>query len=431
MALQGTIESFPIIDVLRLLNGAGHAGLLTVVGERGRAEMWLHDGTLLGGRFNGREQLDASTLVVQVLRNSTGEFIFENQIVPSEVRGAMPSASIADAVAAAEVSLAEWHSIEKVIPSTSHRLRLSTALKVEQVSLDRQQWALVVSASRQPAASEAAAELGMDDLAACRLAVQLVDMGLVVIEEPIDSPEPFVQVESSHDDRTMIDSHVVAEMVVDLATQGASKEFVDFSGVEIEIDGRSHSIAENSEVEAADETSAEDAESVTSGFPDRFPIDDLLGGGPDDEWDTLSDPLPPVVTDPFSQTSFGAETRDNVIATDPLPDVEADLGAPSDPGAPAASSGAGDMIAGESPALVEMTFAGLPDPDRTESAESPQSRLSDESFPLANPSWSVGQGESLEPIDDAELRRQMSQLSPKAAEAIAAALDSLPMDSGL
>ena len=89
MALQGTVESFPVIEVVRLLADGGHTGRLTVDGDRGSAVMWVADGSLLGGELGNTHQLDPVRLVTEALRHRTGVFSFDVMPLGADVSAGM------------------------------------------------------------------------------------------------------------------------------------------------------------------------------------------------------------------------------------------------------------------------------------------------------------------------------------------------------
>ena len=436
MALQGTIETFPVIDVLHLLAAAGHTGRLTVEGARGHAELWVADGVLHAGRVDGREQIEGSSLVMQVLRHETGVFLFENVALPDTLGAVMAPVALDAAVEGGLARLAEWRAVEAVVPSVAHRLRLSSALPVEEVVLDRQRWAFVVAASRWPALAEAAAELGMDDLSAGRMAVEMVAAGMLVVEEPIDGavgrpgggPEDGTTLE--------VDSHVVVETVVDPAPPAGASDGPSWdpaasgpmSGASLDMGSTSPTVPVDLTVPSPHAAPSDpvvvpvdpEPAGTDAGFPERFPIDDLLGGDPSDDWGVLGEPLPPVVTDPFAGAREQAREHPDATPDEALPD---DVPFPAvGPVAdevelsPTGAAPTADPV-GAVPPPVEpvagppagVTFAGLPDLD-----------------PVDVPGAPVG-GVAFDasPVDEAELRRQMAHLSPKAAEAVAAALEQL------
>ena len=49
VALQGTIDAFPLTDVLHLLSTSARSGRLVLDGDRGAATIWLEEGNVIGG----------------------------------------------------------------------------------------------------------------------------------------------------------------------------------------------------------------------------------------------------------------------------------------------------------------------------------------------------------------------------------------------
>lgn len=49
MALQGTLDTFALADVLRLLANTHKSGRLELAGDRGHGRVWLGEGQLVGG----------------------------------------------------------------------------------------------------------------------------------------------------------------------------------------------------------------------------------------------------------------------------------------------------------------------------------------------------------------------------------------------
>lgn len=378
MALQGTVESFPVIEVVRLLADGGHTGRLTVDGDRGSAVMWVADGSLLGGELGNTHQLDPVRLVTEALRHRTGVFSFDVMPLGADVSAGMVAAPLSAVLVDAEARLAEWASIEQVIPTVAHRLRLSSALPVESVTLDRQQWALVVSAAHLPEVRESATELGMDELTACRLATRMVELGLLVVEEPTGGipnvasmtvPSQTVPPQTGGS----VDANLPFEVPVDDQGPLGAIPLLD-------LDGDVHVLDIAGTAALADDE-----------FAGHFPIDDLIGSGPDDDWDDMAEPAPPVAPDPF----VGSHPEPLVGSHTELRGLDEIAQSPF-------------VAPVSAPAPASPMFAGLPDLDGTDLVEGGRARL--------------GAG----PVDEVELQRQMADLSPRAAEAIAAALESLP-----
>ena len=58
MSLKGDLESFPIIDIIQLLNGSRKSGVLRLSGEKGESQLVFHEGDLVSANFlNSRVQI--------------------------------------------------------------------------------------------------------------------------------------------------------------------------------------------------------------------------------------------------------------------------------------------------------------------------------------------------------------------------------------
>lgn len=328
MALQGTIDAFPLTDVLALLSSSSKSGRLSLEGDRGRAALWIEQGSVTGGT----SQVDhpsARDLVFALLRFGDGAFVFDGADEPPPF--AVDPTPLEECIAAAVTMLDEWRSIEAVIPSMQHRVRLAPELSVDAVSVTAEQWRLLAACSGSPTVAEVALATGLDEFGCCAALSSLVNQDLLLVSQPVptvdaapapllDAPQPVEDFASPHPD---------------------------------------------------------------GGFPDHFPIDDLLGTSePAPESWVADEPSPqrfaaaqtfePLGSGAFSQESF----------SEPEPDVHDRTAEAWD-----------DVVAAQEqdadpwPAPVDDT--SIPSPDDTAD----------------------------------EVLRQMSRLSPKAAEAIAAALN--------
>ena len=78
MALQGTLETFALPDVLRLLASTKKSGVLRVDTERGHGEVVVVDGALAGGSAE-RAPLaeDPADVLFELLRSADGSFLFD------------------------------------------------------------------------------------------------------------------------------------------------------------------------------------------------------------------------------------------------------------------------------------------------------------------------------------------------------------------
>ncbi len=379
MALQGTIDTFPLTDVLALLASSKKTGRLALDGDRGRAALWITDGEVVGGDMLGAAGDSAASLLFELLRFDEASFAFE--VTEGAPEHAVAATSIETGLREASALLAEWDDIVAVVPSLAHRVVLQAELPEDTVTLDATTWALVLAAATDPVVAAVGDSLGLDEFGACAAVASLVDQGLATIAvpaafdpsrkvaRPVDEADPFEDV-APPEDAVEPSDEVDATDEPGMADDEPSIDLADALATA----GRSD---ERSEPE----------------FPERFPIDDLLGGGADQDDDVWSSP---------EMERLNAQRQ----ATDAaFEGVSFDGGAFDDS---AFDAGAG-----------EPAFDGLPP-------------LSGSSPEPAAPATGPDAWDDLLPDDGDEddstdeVLRQMSKLSPQAAEAIAAALNSVP-----
>ena len=133
MALQGTIDAFPLTDVLQLLSSASKSGRLLLEGDRGRAELWIEEGSVVGGDA-GAVTSGAAQLVFELLRFDDGSFVFD--VADGVPPVAVEPAALVECVGAASELLEEWVRIESVVPSMQHGVTIAAELDGESVSLE-------------------------------------------------------------------------------------------------------------------------------------------------------------------------------------------------------------------------------------------------------------------------------------------------------
>lgn len=353
MALQGTIDAFPLTDVLQLLSSS-KTGRLVLDGDRGRAELWIESGDVVGTDAAARSG-DGAELVFELLRFSAGSFVFESaDPEPAIVVEAVP---LAECVVTASGLLEEWRRIEAVVPSPAHRVVVAPELADDEVTLSSQDWRVLAAAGDGPSVELLGQRLGLGEYAAGAALAQLVERALVVVEQPPAQVPDELPADPSTDART-----------ADEASDTESSEGVA--------------------------TSLADGEA----FPEHFPIDDLLDTAPatDGAWDVDDEAhrfAAAQTFEPLSGDAFGDPAFGDPAFGDPAFDRDAVVGgAGRDDVTDRTAEAWDDVVAG-------TADAGGPWPASPEDAAS---------------------------VDETadEVLRQMSRLSPKAAEAIAAALNS-------
>lgn len=186
MSLNGTLETFPLPDVLALLAATKKTGELQVDGGRGAARVWLD-----GGEMVAAEVPRATTFVdavFEMLRLSSGRFSFDN-----DGAAATPGQPVAlePLLREAQSRLGEWRSIEAVVPSLRCGVRLAAEVSGPKVSVTRDQWRALVAVATGPDVEGVMSSLGLGEFDSCRLLKDLVQTGLVTIDDaPAERPQP-------------------------------------------------------------------------------------------------------------------------------------------------------------------------------------------------------------------------------------------------
>jgi hypothetical protein len=369
VALHGTIDSFPIVDVLQLLSGSAKTGRLELVGNRGRATLWAADGLLTAGTAQGRPCVDPAQALWELLRYSDGSFEFHDGDLPPSP-GFEPVA-VGEMIERATQMQGEWLQIESRVPSLSHRVEPVAELPGSDVRLSADDWAVVVSAGRAPSVATLMEQLDFEEFEGCRRIAELVDRGLLVVEEPGYSPEvPQDQPLDAPLDQP-IEPSVVQPIEVAAASE-APQVGAEAFATEVPVETPQEAV---STVDSLAQPLVEPAEPAASGFPEHFPIDDLVAGS-ESSWEQAPDPAGESAFVPDAAPTTQAE-----VPPDPYWDQ---AGAHQD----------------------HATAPGHPDPH----AASPVAPV--EPVQHAHPG---------DPHAD-DVLAQIGRLSPKAAEAIAAAL---------
>lgn len=351
MALQGTIDAFPLTDVLHLLSTSARSGRLVLDGDRGTTTLWLEGGQVVGGGPKVAAGSPAPSLVLEMLRFRDGSFVFDTAPEGERPEVSVDATPLEECIASAAALHEQWAAIEAVVPSGSHTVRLGSPASYP-VTLEETDWQLISAAADGSSVDDVAERLGLDEYEAAAAVAGLVGRGLLLVDEPARRSEtPAVTPAPAP---PALAAHVTASSP---ATTPAPPVV-------------------EAAAEAPVEPAVEDVAEEPAAFPDRFPIDDLLGV---DDGDTV-DPWISNGVDLTADTSTGELTT-------PF----------------------GDRLP--------------PAYDRVATTDSAWDELIDDALDAAEPESNP----TPEPGGSAdEVLRQMSRLSPQAAEAIAAALNTGP-----
>ncbi len=196
MALKGSIEEFPLDEVLVLLAGTEKTGVLRVsshpaalvdeVGSNaGSSAVWLSQGLMVGHEVDGaRDPRDA---LFRCLRMTSGTFWFESAPPP------------ADCYRGIEVGpfLEEWRSVAHQLAPVIESIRLAPDLSVKSVEFSADEWKLIARVAEMSSAGGAEGadvveqlgkSAGLTTAEVVTGLASLVTRGLLIVYPPFDPP---------------------------------------------------------------------------------------------------------------------------------------------------------------------------------------------------------------------------------------------------
>jgi hypothetical protein len=189
VALQGTLDTFALPDVLRLLAATKKTGRLRITGARGTGSVWAAQGAIAGVEAthapHASEPVDA---LFELLRFDEGAFTFDAEAT-SDAPG--QPVDVEDLLVEAEALLAEWRSIEAVVPSLDSWVTMQKRLQQGEVVVAQEQWTTLVAIGGGATVRRVAEDLCLAELPVCRAVKDLVELGLVeVTDAPADAIAP-------------------------------------------------------------------------------------------------------------------------------------------------------------------------------------------------------------------------------------------------
>ncbi len=179
--LQGSLDDFALDEMLTLLASTGKTGCLEVKGDRGQGTLRLHEGRLVDAAANNTANgVEPEDVLFELLRFSEGNFHF----VVSDAEEGSHDGVVAEAVLAAEERLADWKTIEAVVPSLRHMVTPVRELPEDEITLDRSDWAALITIGSGCPVSAVCDELDLGEVEGSRRIKALIERGLVAIGEP-------------------------------------------------------------------------------------------------------------------------------------------------------------------------------------------------------------------------------------------------------
>jgi Domain of unknown function (DUF4388) len=187
LALQGTLDTFSLPDVLRLLATTSKTGRLRIDGDRGRGNVWLSDGGVVDA--DADRTLDGTPVdevVFELLRFESGNFAFDGG--DTAAAGGRPE-DVEALLRRANALLGEWKELEAVVPSLEHEVTLAGDLSADEVTITADSWQSLVAVSSGRTVGELATTLGLTELGVSRAVRDLVELGVVDVRLS-DRPRP-------------------------------------------------------------------------------------------------------------------------------------------------------------------------------------------------------------------------------------------------
>jgi len=176
VSLQGSLDGFPLPDVLALLASTKKRGELRVAGHQGAGRVWMADGAVVGAQSGStRAPVD---VLFQLLRVDTGSFTFDPQ---ADIPPGKPN-DLEPLLAEARARLTEWQAIEAVVPSLAAGVELVDELPSPKVTVSAAQWRVLRAVAAGGTVDDVARTLDLDEFGACQAVKRLVDLGIVSVD---------------------------------------------------------------------------------------------------------------------------------------------------------------------------------------------------------------------------------------------------------
>ena len=182
VALQGTIDTFDLTEVMRMLASGEKTGRLGLDGDRGSGSIWFSDGKLVSSDTDASALADDHAAVLfQLLRFTEGSFVFDQD---RETDAAGEPVDAEPVIDEAVRQLAEWREIEAVVPSLHHHVRLSAELSNSEVVIDQDRWRAVAAIGGGSAVGQLGSHIEQGELDVSRTVKALVELGIAEVSEP-------------------------------------------------------------------------------------------------------------------------------------------------------------------------------------------------------------------------------------------------------
>ena len=186
MALQGTLDTFALPDVLHLLAATKKTGCLRLTGDRGAGAVWVDGGqTVAVSADHAPLAVEPVDALFELLRFEEGSFAFaadEHHDQPGS------ATDVETLLSGAGDLLAEWREIESVVPSLDAYVTLRRHLDTDDVTISADKWPALVAVGDGATVRGIGERLQLAELPVSRAVRDLVELGIVDLEERAPAP---------------------------------------------------------------------------------------------------------------------------------------------------------------------------------------------------------------------------------------------------
>jgi hypothetical protein len=316
VALQGTLETFALPDVLRLLASTKKTGCYRLRGARGEGEVWVDGGQVVAAHATGAPHAQSPVDVVfELLRFDDGDFAFEDNATATDPGDAH---DVEELLASAEAMAADWAEIEAVVPSLHASVSLNPLLPGDDVTIRADHWIIVCAIGGGLTVGRLGDMLQLGELAVSRTVKELVELGVVEVgEAPAGGFAPSEPETSFADTTPFADAPSFAESASfdDPPAFDAAPSFESMPEPE---PATSSSLGADDLIIGGNDTEPPDLAPVVDFVPLGDPLADLGGAPVDDTPLTTWDPNALVVDDttPAPVAAGGHDDGDSADAAE-------------------------------------------------------------------------------------------------------------------
>jgi uncharacterized protein DUF4388 len=181
LVLRGTLETFPLADVLRLLTLTNQSGRLKLQALGGTGSVWMGEGSIVAASSSRLGDVPADEALADLLRWGAGKFAFTAQEPSRSTAGMHDTEQL---LGDAQLLVDEWDDLLALVPSLEHGIALVSALPNHAVKIDAVGWSWLIAIGGGCTVRELAAALDLTELGVLRVVRTLLGLGVATVSPP-------------------------------------------------------------------------------------------------------------------------------------------------------------------------------------------------------------------------------------------------------